>query len=149
MRDIVNARSHAAWLLTPLPLRYTRALMARGVAILVTLAFSWILILPAFTGSAESILPPCCRKNGKHQCMMRTDSSSGSGPSFAAIGEKCPYFPRSTLAAHTGTFAPTLKRAIVAGIFQYRAISPRTGAGYRAWYLCSKQKRGPPPFLLS
>jgi hypothetical protein len=50
--------------------------MRRSVAILLALMFSWILILPAFAGSAESNLRACCRKDGKHHCMMHTESSS-------------------------------------------------------------------------
>ena len=123
--------------------------MRRGVAILLALLFNWMLILPAFAGSAESTLPACCRKDGKHHCMMRTESAEASGSSFAAVGKKCPYFPRSTAATHVETFAPALKQAIFAGIVQHPSISPKTEAGYRASCLRSRQKRGPPSSLLS
>jgi hypothetical protein len=111
--------------------------------------FSLMMILPAFAGSPESNLAACCRKNGKHHCMMRPGIPSVTGPSFAAVGKKCPYFPHSTVAAHLETFAPALSTAIFAGIVRHPAVSPQTEAGYRASYLRSKQKRGPPSFLLS
>ena len=123
--------------------------MRRSVAILLALAFSWMLILPAFAGSAESRLPVCCRKNGKHHCMMRMESPSESGASLVAIGEKCPYFPHSTTVTHLKTFAPGVSQSIFAGIARHPAISPQTEAGYRASHLRSKQKRGPPSFVLS
>jgi hypothetical protein len=123
--------------------------MRRSLAIVLTLVFSSLLILPAFATSAESNLPACCRKNGKHHCMMRMGKSSASDAFLAAIGEKCPYFPHSTVAAHLETFTPALNQAIFAGIVRHPAVSPQTEAGYRASYLRSKQKRGPPTLILS
>jgi hypothetical protein len=123
--------------------------MRRSVAILLALVLNWVLVLPAFAGSAESNLPTCCRKNGKHHCMMRVQSPSGSGASFVAAGGKCPYFPLSTSATHIEKFAPGIGQAIFAGIVRHPALSPQTEAGYRASYLRSKQKRGPPSRVLS
>ena len=134
---------------TPPAFALHAALMRSTVAVLLALAFSWMLIVPAFAGSAESNLPACCQKNGKHHCTMGADKSSDSGLSFAVIGEKCPYFPHSTVAAQVGMFTPSLKQAIFAGIVQHPAVSPQTEAGYRASYLRSKQKRGPPSSSLS
>ncbi len=130
-------------------LRYTRALMRRSIAIVLTLVFSSLLILPAFASSAESNLPACCRRDGTHHCMMRTGSPSASGVSIAAIGEKCPYLQHSTTAAHVETFTPALNQAIFAGMVRHPEVSPQTEAGYRASYLRSEQKRGPPTSLLS
>jgi hypothetical protein len=123
--------------------------MRRSVAILLALVFNWMLIVPAFASSAESNLPACCRKNGKHHCMMRMQSSSGSGASLAAIDEKCPYFPQSTTATDVETFVPGISQAIFAGIVRHPALAPQTEAGYRASHLRSKQKRGPPSLVLS
>ena len=122
--------------------------MRRGVAILLALVFNWMLILPAFAGSPESNLLACCRRDGKHHCMMRTESPKAAGTSFVAVGEKCPHFPHSTAATHV-TFVPALNQAIFAGVVRHPAISAQTEAGYRASYLRSRQKRGPPSSLLS
>jgi hypothetical protein len=123
--------------------------MRRSVAILLALMFSWILILPAFAGSAESNLRACCRKDGKHHCMMHTENSSAYGASLVAVDEKCPHFPHSTAATHVETFTPALNQAVFAGIVRHATRPPQTEAGYRASHLRSKQKRGPPSFLLS
>jgi hypothetical protein len=130
-------------------LRYIRFLMRRSAAILLALVFNWMLILPAFAGSAEFNLPACCRKNGNHHCVMRMQSSAGSDASFAAIGEKCPYFPQSTTATHVETFGPGISQAIFAGIVRHPALETQTEAGYRASHLRSKQKRGPPSLVRS
>jgi hypothetical protein len=123
--------------------------MQRSIATLLAFVFSWLLMLPAFTGSAESNLPTCCRKNGKHHCMMRMQSPSEEGAAFTTVAEKCPYFPHSTTATLIKTFAPGVSLAIFAGIARHSCLSPQTEAGYRASYLRSKQKRGPPSFILS
>jgi hypothetical protein len=120
--------------------------MRCSIAILLALVFGGAPILPAFASSVESTLPACCRKTGKHRCMLRMGSSDVS---FAAIGEKCPYSPHATAAMHVETFTPTLSQAIFAGIVRHPSVSPQTEAGYRASHLRSKQKRGPPSFLLS
>jgi hypothetical protein len=123
--------------------------MRRSVAILLALLFSWMLLLPAFAASAESNLSACCRKNGKHHCMIGMGSLSASGASLTAVGENCPYFPHSTVAAHVETFTPALNQAIFAGIVRHPAASSQSEAGHRASHLRSKQKRGPPSFPLS
>jgi hypothetical protein len=123
--------------------------MRRSVAIFLALLFSWMLVLPAFAASAESNLPACCRKNGKHHCMIGMGRPSASSASFAAVGEKCPHFLHSTVATHVETFTPALNQAIFAGIVRHPAASPQSEAGYRASHLRSQQKRGPPSFLLS
>jgi hypothetical protein len=130
-------------------LRYTHALMWRSVAIVLTLVFSSLLMLPAFVTSAESNLAPCCRKGGKHHCLMQPESPSASGASFAANSEKCRYFPHSTAAAHVETFTPALNQGVFAGILLHATNCLQAEAGYRASYFRSKQKRGPPFFFLS
>jgi hypothetical protein len=124
--------------------------MRRSIAILLALVFSWMLILPAFARSAQANLLACCRKDGKHHCMLQMGGgSSASGASLTVIGEKCPYFPHSTAAGHVETFTPAITEAIFARIVRHPTVSPQTEAGYRASHLRSKQKRGPPSFLLS
>jgi hypothetical protein len=118
------------------------------IAILLAVVFGWMLMLPAFGGSAESNLPACCRKNGKHHCAM-LDRLAAADASFAAVKGRCPSFPRATAAGHTKTFKASNGQAIFAGIVGHPTVSPQTEAGYRVSHFRSKQKRGPPSSLLS
>jgi hypothetical protein len=129
-------------------LRYNQALIRRSIAILLALIFSWMLMLPVFASQAQGNLPACCRKNGKHHCMM-LDNTAATGSAFAAIGGKCTYLPTGTPANHSGYFGLAAKQAIFAGIVSHPSVSPQTAAGYRASYYRSKQKRGPPTLFLS
>ena len=105
-------------------------------------------MLPVFGGTAESNLPACCRKNGKHHCAM-LDKLAALGVSFAAIKGKCPSFPRATAAGHIETFKAAKRLAIFGGTFGHPTVSPQTEAGYRVSRFRSEQKRGPPSFLRS
>ena len=121
--------------------------MRHGIAITLTIVFS-LLLLPAFGGSVEAKLPACCRKDGKHHCMMQAEGQAGSATSMAGIGEKCPCFPRSTIASHVQTHTPTLREAIFRAAPKHLTISLRAQAGYRISHHRSEQKRGPPSFIL-
>jgi hypothetical protein len=130
-------------------LRYTQNSMRRSIAILLATVFSLLLMAPALISSSEATLPACCRQTGKHRCALRMAKASSSGPSFAAIAERCPNFPQSSSAVHRATVVPPVYQAIVAGIIRHPVICPQTEAGYRVSYFRSEQKRGPPHFSLS
>jgi hypothetical protein len=122
--------------------------MRRCIAILLAVVFGWMLMLPAFGGSAVSNLPACCRKNGRHHCAM-LDKLAAVDASFAAAKGKCPSFPRATAAGHIETFNASSRQSILAGIVGHPSVSPQIEAGYRVSHFRSKQKRGPPSSLLS
>jgi hypothetical protein len=122
--------------------------MRPSIAILLAAVFGWMLMLPVFAGSAESNLPACCRKNGKHHCAMM-GKLPAAGVAFAAVKGKCSSFPRATAAVHIETFKLANRQAIFAGIVGHPTVSPQTEAGYRVSHSRSEQKRGPPSFLLS
>ena len=129
-------------------LRYTHRLMRRGVAILLALVFSWMLALPAFM-SAESKVPACCRKNGKHHCMMMAMDTLADSAGSLAVRAKCPAFPKFGTVSHSAVFAVLPGQAVFAGLVSHPAVSAQTAAGFRIFYHRSKQKRGPPASLLS
>jgi hypothetical protein len=122
--------------------------MRRGIAIVLTMLFSWLLILPALGGSTDLTVPACCRKNGKHHCMMRMAELSNSGTVITTIAEKCPCGPQATVASHTRFCTPSVSQAVFAGLIRHPAVSPQTEASYRISYDRARQKRGPPSLIL-
>jgi hypothetical protein len=123
--------------------------MRRGIAIVITLLFGWLIILPAVAASPESNLPACCRRNGKHHCSMH-EKNATQGHAFSAIAEKCPRCPQSGTASPLPfSCSPTLGSAVFAGLVSHPAVSPQTEASYRISYDRSRQKRGPPSLILS
>jgi len=119
--------------------------MRRISTILLMALFSLSLISPAvFAPDAESNLPTCCRRSGKHHCTMTaSQSESSSGPDLQ-IG-RCRFFP-------TGQAVPASRivslrgnsQAILTGLASHPASRPQTQALCRVSYSRASQKRGPP-----
>jgi hypothetical protein len=123
--------------------------LRRLSAILLLALFSFSLIAPALVADADTSLPACCRRAGKHHCAMAGTSGgqSSSGPAFAA-GGRCPYFPDSfarvdnpvrfaAAVSPTGFNAPA-GRAVVQFVTSSRVFVSLSR---------SNPKRGPPSYL--
>jgi hypothetical protein len=123
--------------------------MRRALASLLLAVFSFPLIAPAVFADAESNLPECCRRGGKHHCAMMMDSApSAAGVSLRSIQPRCPLYPGAP-ATPAGQFVAVLKNscAIFGAVVSHRAIRVQTEAGYRVSFDRSSQKRGPPVVL--
>ncbi len=130
------------------------ARMRRVPAILQVFLFSFSLIGPALSVDAESNLPACCRRDGKHHCGMTAAEMADmaqtppSGPAAGARRAKCPFFPSGgAVLPHSG--AALLGASWPAGVSVAAAIAIRAQAqaGYRTWLGESHHKRGPPSLL--
>lgn len=119
--------------------------MRRTIALALMMIFSWTLIAPLFGPYAEANLPPCCRRHGKHHCMMRMmERFSGNQAGFTSVSEKCPCSPASTCAVHSPTYKSETGNQVYADVVHHPSCAPQTEALYRASFLASHQKRGPP-----
>lgn len=123
--------------------------MRRSIALSLLMIFSWLLIAPLLCPDAEASLPACCRRNGKHRCMMQAmDRGEGGATGFTSISEKCPCLLDSTGAIHSVKFEPRTAAQFYAELVFHPAYSPQTEARFRVSFLRSHQRRGP-PFLLA
>jgi len=122
--------------------------MRRALAWFLLAVFSLPLIAPAILADAESQLPECCRRNGKHHCAMMMDNASTTGVTVRTVQPRCPLYPGAP-AAPAGDSAAVLKSsgAIFGAIVSHTAIQLRTEAGHRVSFSRSTHKRGPPVFL--
>jgi len=122
--------------------------MRRALATFLLAVFSFPLIAPALSADAQSNLPECCRRGGKHHCAMTMDQAPATGVSFRSIQPRCPLYP-STPAAPAGQSVAVLKNAsaIFGAVVSHPAICVQTEAGYRISFGRSSQKRGPPVVL--
>src|SRR6516165_8850129 len=85
--------------------------MRRRIAILLVFAFSSLLILPAFAGPAQSNLPACCRKAGKHHCSLHlANSNTNAGAFITAVSGTCPFYPCSAGPAQLQISTPRMFR---------------------------------------
>jgi hypothetical protein len=123
--------------------------MRRLLALFLLAVFSFPLIAPAIPADAESKLPACCRRHGKHHCaMMMDDAASTTGVSVGSVEPRCPLYPNSP-SSPAGQYVAVLRSsgAIFGAIVSHPAIQLQTQAGYRVSFSRSRQKRGPPVVL--
>jgi hypothetical protein len=119
--------------------------MRRAIAISLMMLFSWTLIAPFVVPDTDANLPACCRRNGKHHCMMRMmERRSSSQNGFTSVSEKCPCLPASTCAVDSPTYKAETGKQFYPDAVRHPAIAPQTETLYRISSLRSHQKRGPP-----
>jgi len=72
--------------------------------------------ITALRPKSPNDLPACCRRNGKHHCMMSMSERSqiaDRAPAFSTPAEKCPYFPAIEFGVMGNLFvAPTPESAL-------------------------------------
>jgi hypothetical protein len=104
-----------------------------------------MLMLPAFAASSGNAnLPACCLKSGKHHC------TGGMGQDGTqTLTQKCPFVQHASVPAGGASVTPSTANFIFAGLVSHPAGSPQIEAHCRISFSRSRQKRGPPAFLLS
>jgi hypothetical protein len=120
--------------------------MRRLLASALVLAFFSPLIAPAFTASVRAAdLPACCRRQGKHHCMMYRMAMGQAPWPYRTVQDKCPYSPFAQLAIliFHGYFSHEAPAAAIHAALHAARI-PQAEAGYRISFFRSRQKRGPP-----
>lgn len=122
--------------------------LRRIFAISLLLLFSLPLILPFFAASAAEVnLPACCRKGGKHHCMMmQTGSQDGSGLRVDVVRERCPYSPTIPTTPHVDFSADAAREVVCAAIVSHPSGVVQSEARRRISFDRSRQKRGPPSY---
>ncbi len=128
--------------------------MRRVPAILLVFLFSFSLIAPALFTDAESHLPACCRRDGKHHCAMVDMMDRGmaemppSGPAAGALRTRCPFFPNGGAALpHSGGALLATSHPVGISTLIRIAAPAHAEAGYRISFNRSHHKRGPPSLL--
>jgi hypothetical protein len=124
------------------------AVVRRLLAIALLGLFSFSLIPPsAFASDPEASLPSCCRRNGKHHCLIAIDGSS-SGPALQAA--RCSFFPG------TAGVTASPKAGMLATPLVSTASQASRSANHQAnetpspvLFHSPRQQRGPPSLFLS
>jgi hypothetical protein len=124
-----------------------KADMRRLLAITIALLFGLSTAAPLFAIDAESSLPQCCRRDGRHHCASLEMGTQGDS-SHATIASRCPDWHKATAAPALTNFSPAEARSISTPLYAHPASAPQTMARYRVAFARSRQKRGPPVISL-
>lgn len=119
----------------------------RLLAILLVIVMGLPMASPllALTASADDHLPACCRRNGKHHCMLAVGSHDASAETqMRAKAEKCPMYPLASVAVPHDLATPPSSRTIVASLVSHPTGTAQTESKWRVSRYRSRQKRGPP-----
>jgi len=123
------------------------------LSILLLAVFALPLVSPLVTlrTDAESGVPACCRRNGKHHCLVNMAEHAEAaqhGVYFTAPAEKCAYCPSAVAAAHPSLLAAGISAAVYASLVSHPVGDAQTESKRRISHDRSRQKRGPPALSL-
>ena len=100
---------------------------------------------PFLIQDAQSALPACCRRDGKHHCTMMDMLEADTDDSPKAVPSRCPSFPKHGVAARlNASAAPAPVHSLVSLVFTHPEDKAQAEALYRISYARSRQERGPP-----
>jgi len=104
--------------------------------------------------TAESMLPACCRRDGKHHCMMSAAAraimlgeTNDEAMRAGTPPEQCPYRQRSLVAVHLQVFTPAATATRSAFLLRAPSAAAQAECLRRISFDRSRQKRGPPSLL--
>jgi hypothetical protein len=122
-------------------------------SILLLAVFALPLVSPLFAlgTAAEAGMQACCRRNGKHHCIMSKAEREKASPRDLQISgptEKCPYCPQAIANVHLSLLANLSRVKDMAPLTGHPAGIAQTESRRRSSQDRSRQKRGPPPAIL-
>lgn len=128
--------------------------MRRVLSILLFVATLLPLLLPMLssTATAETDVPVCCRRGGRHHCMMNGQPGMAAPAGqvmVRALCAACPYPQRSLAVGHQPGANHTTAGACIAVVDVPMPLATQVECLRRISFDRSRQKRGPPPSLIS
>jgi hypothetical protein len=119
-----------------------------AITLFAVLALPAILPLAFAPANSESLLPACCRRDGKHHCAMMAmlegqsqERACGSEPA------PCPYRSSKITLAHAFGFYPPAAFTFYAAVIEHPALQQQTNLHRLISKARCHQKRGPPAFF--
>jgi hypothetical protein len=120
--------------------------MRRWIAATLATFLALPVLLPYLRIDAETKVPPCCRRQGAHQCGMRSNlvqTPADRSAAFRAGAASCPY-QKALTPSYRVTVLPRTSAAVYASVFSHPAIQVQTFVSGLVSKSRSHQKRGPP-----
>jgi hypothetical protein len=126
-----------------------RNTLRKFLSILLLAGFGLPLVSPllALGATSNAGLPACCRRNGKHHCVVSMTERSkilAHGTQISGPIEKCPYCPTAVAVTHHDLLAIGKSESVFASLVTRPAGRVQTESKWRISRDRSRQKRGPP-----
>ncbi len=117
-----------------------------ATSLLILLSAPLIAPLLALSRDPDANLPVCCRRNGKHHCMMSAEMMQAmlGGTRVSVVPMKCPMYPRAINSAQHHELSFHTAALLFAEAVSHPALHAQTEARARVSRFCARQKRGPP-----
>ncbi len=121
--------------------------MRRILSIALLLVFALPLVAPALGQTAQQRLLLCCRKGGAHHCIA--SATMEDGQPAPTLREHCFASPSPGATGHAANWIIGAEATTAAAVEIDPLRVRQVEAGYRISFHRSRQKRGPPAFLIS
>lgn len=121
-----------------------------AITLLAILGLPFATSLFALTPKSEANVPACCRRNGKHHCMMSMSQRaelSSPGMQLRAPLERCPYCPASLVTAGHQLAAVPVGSRVLSLLTATSTLDVRVERRSMLFRDRSHPKRGPPQLL--
>ena len=120
--------------------------MRRALAAYLVAIITAPLMLPVIMANAQSKLPVCCRRDGKHHCatMDVAVEAARAGATVAANSSKCPLFPKATTAPGPSSTMSAAVPVLSFAVHSFSAKIVTSNDAYAVFQGSSVPKRGPP-----
>jgi hypothetical protein len=130
-------------------------MLRRLLSILLFWATLFPTIAPALSTGAmgQSTLPACCRRGGKHHCMMSPEMRAlmlreqDGSTRVGTPPEQCPYRQHSLVASHLQVFTTGAAATHAAFLLREPSVATQAECLRRIAFDRSRQQRGPPTLL--
>ncbi len=117
--------------------------MRRLIASIVFCLLTWGSLPPLTVAATGDPIPPCCRRDGKHHCMMAGMAARKDGsPRVSTKREPCPY--SSLRGTPAGTGHPPIALAMARFLLRFTCPAEPEAVVRESRCPSSKPQRGPP-----
>lgn len=125
--------------------------MRRVLSISLLVISLWAMIVPLLAHDADSDLPPCCRRDGKHHCAMMDAylrMKASGAPTFSAPPMRCPMYPqpgsRAQLRGPVNVGIIATARFVMSAAISHESATAQPFALRQGDFARAHGKRGPP-----
>jgi len=124
--------------------RYTVGIVLRLASVGLVCVLAGNTMLLSFYADPESNLPACCRRAGKHHCVMMQAVENDVSCSLRATQQRCQQFPTTCPSLDAGATTVSVRFNIRGPVPNRFVPNTQPEALLHISHCRSRQKRGPP-----